>query len=281
MFVGETRSIKGKEYLCLDASKPAHLALLDQAFCEIYAKVFEGDEPTHNYMRAQFLKPTDGANFVFIVAGDKLSDPDRASVDNLTVSIYQPRSQTGLLAYTATREESQGQGIAKIIINLSAETVQSVARKQDRSLKSFYIECSDHEYPDLSEDPAIASQREAFYSKLGASPVLRSDVYVQGKTAPDVDLCPGLMLMRFDGFGNDTSPEVTAGFLKDSFERCSASPAGTFPQFHIMQRRLLGGVFDMAVFPAGVEHMVPDSSCDLPSYRTFGRSLNIPFACDM
>lgn len=210
------RSRKHEVVIIDDIDDPKYATLLKRAYNEVYLPAFPiaAERESLEQWCARLKRGKDD----IVIAGENLSDPDKAVIKGICVGVYFSISDVGLLSYYAVRPDCQGQGIARLMINRVKDLMLERAEENGKILRGVFIEVNDPAKVPANQDSFDPALRVDVSHKLGARDIPVS--YVQPPLQPGGARCAALKLMAYahPKTGKFPGPDDAAAFLEAMYQ---------------------------------------------------------------
>lgn len=181
----------------IDPSNPESMALLAQAYNDVYMAAFPIDaerESLDSWVKSLTQEDSSSA-IVITIAGENLDDLEGRTVKALSVGYYYADTNAGLLAYNAVDPAFQGQGLGRIMVEARERAMQELAQQRGKTLGGTFVECNDPAKINPDEDVMDPKKRIAIFEGMGAR-VLNID-YVQPPLQVGGEKCDTLKLLAY------------------------------------------------------------------------------------
>lgn len=234
---------------------PAQLALLEQAYDEIYLPAFpvaEERDTLDHLKECLMCDDNSSREYVFVAAGNNLDNPEQATVNALGIGIYYKKAQSGLMAYNAVRKGVRGLG--RVMVDERIKAFDQVAKRDNTTLRGIFLEVNNPGKITAQEDVIDPHKRIDIFKSWGAE-IVPID-YTQPPLDPKAPKCDDLLLMNY-ATPNGRRPSVkdTIDFLREMYAAYGDVKPENDLDFQRMRRQLLAPIFN--------RHVTDLKSCDV------------------
>ncbi len=197
-------------------------SLLEQVYNELYLVCFtdpDEQEDLEQYRERLFgeQKPPPQPKTHFLIAGERLNDPETRSLEGMLIFELYRESSCGLLTYLAVAPAGRGRGLGRTLMRRAIE-ILFVECAVSGGLRSVFAETHDPALIDPADDAMSPHVRIEVMKRLGARHVpIR---YVQPELRPGDGRSRKLLLITFP-FDPDQPPRVSGrallGFMHEFY----------------------------------------------------------------
>jgi GNAT superfamily N-acetyltransferase len=232
------RQQSGHTIHVVEAGNPISLALLKQAYEDVYLPAFpfeEEREPLSLWLET--LKGNGSSSIVIaIIADEKTLHTAKPVIKGISVGYYYKEEDAGLLAYNAIVPRFRGQGLGSVMVEARKQALLELAQKHGKPLRGIFIECNDPAKISAVEDSIDPAVRIKMFEKWGARIIPIN--YVQPPLDFGAQKCSTLKLLAYPhpGTGAYPAPEAVEGFLHGIYA-ASAKYSGCPPEKNPDYRR--------------------------------------------
>lgn len=200
----------------IDLRETRDLRVLTRAYEELYLSCFtdpDEQEDLEQYRERLFCsqKPIPQPVTHFLVAGEKLADPDNAVIYGLQIFELYRESACGLLTYIAVSPLARGKGLGRLLLRRAIEILSQECTGPE-GLRAVFAETHDPAQIDPAEDAMSPRDRIEVMKRLGAQ--LVPVRYVQPELRPGDGRSRKLLLITF-GVDADKPPVVAGKTITD------------------------------------------------------------------
>ena len=224
----------------VDIKDPLSRDILTAAYNEIYLPAFpieDEREDLKKWLERQ-ENPNSLTNYLIIVVGDHLDDPQKRFIKGVSVGVYYTQEHVGLLAYNAVRPEGQGEGLGKKMVDLRSRALCDLAKSRGHDLRGIFIDCNDPKKVSDGEDTLAPEKRLSIFRRWGAVRV--PITYVQPALEAGKSKCDKLLLMAYPHPETGDYPELQAALdlVRGMYRACKHPDVDNDPDFIVMKREI-------------------------------------------
>jgi GNAT superfamily N-acetyltransferase len=212
----------------VDPANPRSMALLAQAYHEVYKAAFPIDaerEPLEKWLEL-LAKPTPDVSLVVVIVGKDIDTPHPV-IKGVATTEYYTKQDVGQLAYVAISPECRNEGLGRVMVEVRKKALLQIAKRNGGTLKGVFIGCNDPEKVKPEEDSFDPSIRMGIFQKWGAR-IMPID-FVLPPLKKESERCDKFKILAYPHpeTGEYPSPEALRAFINGLY--ASLAPYSDVP----------------------------------------------------
>ena len=210
------------EYCRVHRDDPVSIAHLRRIYETSYPELFPDPALRENWEQWEYYLDHAAEENFFILAGENISDPERAIIHGFIIGAYFEASQTGLLCYVGVHKTARKDGVASALVARLTAAMDAHAQSLGCRLKGLFAEANDPAQIAPDEDCIPPATRLKIYARWQAlqvpvsyvCPSLHSPWRKEGR----------LVLLSLPVFGGYAGPDDIVAMLGDYYRAAELTP---------------------------------------------------------
>ena len=230
-------AIGGSEIVVL-GDEAASRRLAEKACNELFSENFEPREATEGIRLASEVSSITDTNFydknqfVFLIAGENLGDPEKEIIKGLSIGLYFDKSQTGAVWYLVVSKEHRREGIGDNLVKATDKSLEQMAALRQRQYQGLFVHIHDPDKEGNENDPFDPRARVKFYEGLEA--VKAPIDFVSPSSDINGQVWPYMLVTMPKADGQYPSKTAVAGHVADYFRVYGHPEPNVHPHFRRM-----------------------------------------------